>query len=242
MIVQTLQYGDQRVRYDVIFRSGAARKLAIHVLSDGRVKVEAPMGTGLGEIKRAVVQRARWLTSHVSDIGLRREAVRPREYVSGESHLYLGRSYLLKVHTSRIEEPSISLRRGRFEVVANSRDGMLVGAMMWNWYRGRARMLFTEGLARMTEELAWLDYPPQLKLVAMTRQWGSCSPRGMLSINPHLVKAPRTCIDYVLRHELCHLRIHNHSKAFYRLLAKQLPEWKTIKQRLDGMADQILAR
>ncbi|MEO5558437.1 MAG: SprT family zinc-dependent metalloprotease [Dokdonella sp.] len=242
MIEQTLHYGVERIRYGVTFRSGLAHKLAIHVLPDGRVSVEAPVGAGLDEIKRAVAQRARWLTSHLRDVALRRVEVWPREYVSGESHLYLGRRYLLKVRTSLTEDPSVSLRRGRFEVVAKSRDGTLIGGMLWEWYRSRARLLFAETLERMADQLSWVDHVPQWKLVAMKRQWGSCSPSGTLSINPHLIKAPRICIDYVLLHELCHLRIHDHSTRFYRLLTLHMPEWHVIKQRLDSNAERFLAR
>jgi predicted metal-dependent hydrolase len=74
----------------------------------------------------------------------------------------------------------------------------------------------------------------------MKKQWGSCSPAGVLSLNPHLVKASSLAIDYVLLHELCHLRFHNHSDRFYRLLDRQMPGWKEVKERLDGMAQLLL--
>jgi hypothetical protein len=74
----------------------------------------------------------------------------------------------------------------------------------------------------------------------MKKQWGSCSPTGVLSINPHLVKASPLAIDYVLLHELCHLKIHNHSEKFYRLLDRQMPGWKEIKVGLDQKAELLL--
>lgn len=55
-----------------------------------------------------------------------------------------------------------------------------------------------------------------------------------------LVKAPTKCIDYVLLHELCHLKEHNHSPEFYRLLSHQMPDWEAVKGKLDGMAELIL--
>jgi len=67
-------------------------------------------------------------------------------------------------------------------------------------------------------------------------QWGSCSPTGQITLNPHLVKAPRNCIDYVLLHELCRIAEHNHSERFYRLLYGVMPQWEKIKERLDSMA------
>ena len=81
---------------------------------------------------------------------------------------------------------------------------------------------------------------PALRLQHMKVQWGSCSPAGRITLNPHLVKAPRECIDYVLLHELCHLRHHNHSARFYKALGTQMPRWRAVKQRLDAMAEQLL--
>jgi predicted metal-dependent hydrolase len=75
----------------------------------------------------------------------------------------------------------------------------------------------------------------------MERQWGSCSPTGRLTLNAHLVKAPRECIDYVIIHELCHLQERNHGPRFHRLLDAQMPGcWRIMKERLDGLVEQIL--
>lgn len=79
-----------------------------------------------------------------------------------------------------------------------------------------------------------------MRLQIMKVQWGSCSPAGRLTLNPDLVKAPRECIDYVLLHELCHLKEHNHSRNFYRLLERHLPRWRRNKERLDELADIVL--
>ena len=62
----------------------------------------------------------------------------------------------------------------------------------------------------------------------MKTQWGSCSPPGTI-LNPHLVKAPRECIDCVISHELCDLKEHNHSPRYYRLLGKIMPSWEGVK-------------
>ncbi len=81
---------------------------------------------------------------------------------------------------------------------------------------------------------------PKWKITAMRKQWGSCSPKGVVSLNPNLVKAPRDCIDYVLVHELAHLKEHNHSKRFYGLLDRNMPDWKSRKAKLDGIADLLI--
>lgn len=242
MVGQILQYGDQRIPYQVMFSTHKHGKLSIHVLPTGMVCVEAPPGTPLGEIKHAVTRRARWVSGHMRSAGAHRVHLPPREYVSGESHLYLGRRYLLKVRQSDSDEPSVSLYQGRFRVIARERDPDLIGSMMAAWYRQRARVIFAERLDLVSSRLRWLDEVPRWKLLVMKRQWGSCSPAGILSLNPHLIKASPVCIDYVLLHELCHLKLHNHSKGFYRLLKRHMPDWRIVKSRLDSMAEQILMK
>lgn len=93
--------------------------------------------------------------------------------------------------------------------------------------------LFTFTVHRITMSTAYIHVE---KASDMQTQWGSCSPKGQLTLNPHLVKAPRDCIDYVLLHELCHVAEHNHSEGFYRLMRQVMPQWEKVKERLDGMA------
>ena len=110
------------------------------------------------------------------------------------------------------------------------------------WYRERAREVFAARLKVVSEPLRWVRQLPSVRLQFMTRQWGSCSPSGRLTLNPWLVAAPREAIDYVLLHEMCHLKHHNHSSAFYRTLTLHLPEWRRVKARLDDQADFFLRR
>ena len=74
----------------------------------------------------------------------------------------------------------------------------------------------------------------------MKTQWGSCSPSGAILLNPHLIKTPTRCIDYVILHELCHLKEHNHSRAFYRLITHAMPDWERVKADLDRLSELYL--
>jgi len=240
VVDQVLRYGDLRIPYKVYFRQDNSRKLAIHVHPDGVVQVDAPPATSLGEIKTVMSKRARWLCGHIARIQTQGAIVLPREYVSGESHFYLGRRYILKIRAAKSDEPSVKLRCGQIQVATDNRDRDHIQSLLWEWYRTHARSVFQRRLAALCEGLSWVHRVPDWKLLVMKRQWGSCSPAGVLSLNPHLVKAPTQCIDYVLLHELCHKKIHNHSKSFYRLLSTQMPGWEMVKKRLDGMAELLL--
>jgi hypothetical protein len=96
-------------------------------------------------------------------------------------------------------------------------------------------------LREIAGRVTWLKDVPPLRLLKMRKQRGSCSPGGVVFLNTHLVKAPRECVDYiVITHELCHLREHNHSRHYYRLLREIMPGWEPVKAKLDGMAELLL--
>lgn len=238
---RSIRYGEALIRYTVRHRPGRKTgRVAIHVDPDGRVLVDAPDDASDPQIRAAVAARARWIHVHLAAIRLRRAHVLPREYVSGESLLYLGRRYRLKVVTKGKDPVAVRLRGGYIEVTAATREPMAIREALNHWYRGRARLVLGERLDAMASSLRWIRTAPAMRLQIMKVQWGSCSPAGRLTLNPHLVKVPRECIDYVLLHELCHLNEHNHSRKFYRLLERHLPGWRRNKERLDELADIVL--
>ena len=163
-----------------------------------------------------------------------------RTYVGGETQFYLGRRYRLHVRATREVPASVKLAGGRIGVVAPVDDPAAIRRRLRQWYRAKAVDYFGRRLAVIVADLDWLDTTPPMKLVPMKTQWGSCSPTGAIHLNPALIRAPRHCIDYVLTHELCHLREHNHSKRFYALLENHLPQWAETKAELDRLAELLL--
>lgn len=240
MSESSIPYGDRRIAYVVRRQPGrTVRRVAIHVEPDGRVIVDAPPDADEAQVKAAVAARARWIHRHVEAARRQLANVLPREYVSGESLLYLGRRYRLRVTLAPTLAPTVRLKGGFIEVTIAAWNGDAVRAALLDWYRGRARVVFVDRLAQMAASLRWVRCLPPVQLRPMKLQWGSCSPAGRLSLNPLLVRAPWECIDYVLLHELCHLREHNHSRKFYRLLDAHMPEWRRMKDKLDNLAASI---
>lgn len=238
---RSFKYGDERIRF--VVRQQPDRKLnavSIHVEPDGRVVVDAPTSASQQQVLRAVKKRARWISKHLGAVRARLAHVLPREYVSGESLSYLGRRYRLKVLVAADAPAGIRMRGASIEVTVPERVPTLVRAQLDAWFRARAREVFAQRMRSVATPLRWVRQLPPVRLQAMKVQWGSCSPAGRITLNPHLVKAPRECIDYVLLHELCHLQHHNHSLQFYASLDRHMPRWRAIKQRLDGMAEQVL--
>ncbi len=237
----SVRYGDEVISFSVrLQRERKPSKVAIHVEPDGRLLVDAPEGVGHEAVIAAVEKRARWILDHVEAARARTAHVRPREYVSGEAVHYLGRRYRLRVIVDEVATPSCKLRGACLEVVAREAASETVKQAMDHWYRQRAREVLRERMDSVAMGLRWVKAPPPMRLQAMRVQWGSCSPTGRITLHPGLVRAPRECIDYVVLHELCHLASHDHSLRFYRLLDRHMPGWRAIKQRLDGMVEDVL--
>jgi hypothetical protein len=239
--LRSLRYGDALIRFSVRTQPARkARRIAIHVEPDGSVVVDAPQDADDAAILAAVRRRAAWIGPRVAEVRHRLAHAPPREHVSGESLLYLGRRYQLKVVVDAPRHGSVRMRGAHIEVAVAAADAAQVGVMLEAWYGLRARETMASRLEAVAAPLRWVRALPPLRFRAMKHQWGNCSPAGRLTLNPHLVKAPRECIDYVILHELCHLKEHNHGPRFHRLLDTHMPGWRDVKKRLDGLVDQLM--
>jgi len=241
MMQGAIPYGDQKINYEVMTNGTLHTKIRIHVHPNARVEVEAPSDASPRQIKEAVLKRARWIADRLAEIEEAHQYALPREYISGETHFYLGRRYQLKVTETPGSTPFVELKAGLLRIVLPQANAEAVRYGLNLWYRERARIYLKKRLNDLVPVVPWVQQAPPIKLLVMRRQWGSCSPAGMINLNPWLIRAPRECIDYVLLHELCHLREHNHSAEFYGLLDQLLPRWRPVKLRLDRMAELLLA-
>lgn len=235
----TLVYGEERIPYAVNPDPKRTTRIAIHVDPDGSVVVDAPPEFEDGRVQSAVQKRARWVIENVVEARHRFDHVRPKEYVSGEQVLYLGRRYVLKAIQENVDKPSVRLKGNRLVVTTRSGDPEDVRGRMRGWYRVKARDYFARRLRELASRLPWIDAEPSFRLLNMTRQWGSCSPNGQIILNPNLIKAPRECVEYVLIHELAHLKHHDHGALFWALIDRQVPGWEKSKAVLDNMVELL---
>ncbi len=234
-------YGDEEIVFTIRRQpSRSVQRVAIHVEPDGRVQVDAPNSASLAEVLAAVRNRCRWISQHIGAAKARLQHVLPHEYVSGESLHYLGRRYRLKVIIDSANATQTRMRGAFITVTVPTHDPARIRSALEAWYRHRAREVFTQRLSVIVGPLQWVPELPSLRLQFMKRQWGNCSPAGRITLNPWLVRAPREAIDYVLLHEVCHLKHHNHSRAFYSTLDRHMPDWRKVKERLDERAEDYL--
>lgn len=239
-------YGEEAVSYEVVRKphpEGKKRKITIKVHPDCNVIISAPEDAQRNHIHEAVMKRAKWVHSALKEFRSHLEYVQPKHYVSGEMQFYLGRRYVLKVVEDSETLPSVKMSRGKLLVTLtqfNDDKTAMARTLVRNWYLVRAERIFHERLSELLPQTTWVKGIPGFRVLPMAKQWGSCSAKGNLMLNPHLIKAPKECIDYVILHELCHIAEHNHSERFWRLLTSVMPNWKEVKSRLDGMAELYL--
>ena len=229
-MVGTLTYGRDTIRYEVRFLV-SRRTLAIEVHPDSRVVVRAPANCPQALIAEKVQKRAAWISRQLGEFERYRPRTPTRQYINGESHLYLGRQYRLRLLEG--ESTSVKLTRGELVVTLSGEPrAEQVRPLLQRWYLDRARVKFTEVLD------SWLPHfkraeRPRLIVRAMQSRWGSLSPADTMTLNVNLVRASLACIEYVVVHELCHTRYRNHDARFFRLLGLLMPDWEKRKQRLE---------
>ncbi|MEH2566742.1 putative metal-dependent hydrolase [Bradyrhizobium sp. AZCC 2289] len=227
----TISYSDHRFDYTAQFSARAT--MAITVFPDGAIRVIAPEATPQAEVERRLRKRARWLIRQMLHFEQFRPRAPARRYVGGETHLYLGRQYRLKLHKSALEEVKL---KGAFLHVASPghREPSVVKRLVSNWYCEKGRTRIADRFTIIAARFVKLGCRPPLPIIrSMPRRWGSWSPRGRISLNPDLIRAPTACIDYVITHELIHLIHPHHGPAFYELLETLMPDWRSRKLRLE---------
>jgi len=231
-----VRWGRTEIAYEI--RYTRRKTLALTVHPDLRVSVVAPLGADAEAIRAKVHKRGAWIREQWRELELYLPKQPPRAYVNGETHRYLGRQYRLRAEPGL--EDSVKCLRGYLRVTTRLEPTpALVQRRLEAWYRNRAEEVFRERLAvchaRAAREGIAL---PTLRIKRMHKRWGSCSADGTITLNLELMKAPKEGIDYVIMHELCHLREAYHGPRFWALLARLMPGFEQQRERLNRIAAQ----
>lgn len=208
------------------------KTLGISVLPDGSLELVAPLDSSPEAILEKVNKRRRWIRKKRAEFAAM-NSTRPKlRYCSGATHRYLGRQYRLRV--SKSSTNSVKLKNGYFWIEATDTSEKAVKNLLENWMREHAKKQFAR---RLEPWKAWCQRrklpEPKVRLRKMDKRWGSAQANGNILLNPLLIRTPSICIDYVITHEICHLRHPQHDRAFYNLLSGMCPNWQAIKSRLE---------
>jgi predicted metal-dependent hydrolase len=229
--LRQVRYGNVTLAYEL--RYARRKTLAITVHPDRRVTVAAPLGLPLAEVERFILRRAPWILKKLRQLELAPRPA-PRQYVSGETHRYLGRQVRLKVvqgapQGARLDGELLWVR------VRDKEDPESVRRVLEAWYRARAAEVFAERLEACWPRAVPLGVPrPVVTIRLMRSRWGSARRPNKMTLNVKLVQAPLPLIDYVILHELCHFVEPNHSSRYYQVLERVLPDWRARKAALNS--------
>ena len=224
-------YGQKTIDYSLLFCDRKTMEIAVH--PDSTVVVKAPIQSDISLIEEKIIKRARWIIRQLNYFKQFDPKTPERCYVNGETHLYLGRQYRIRLLEGA--ENSVKLSRGFFYVTCrNTPTSETVGKLLQRWHHEKAQLQFRASLDRCWTKFSSFGIgKPEMSIKRMKKRWGSLSQKGTITLNTDLIRAPKECIDYVVTHELCHLKYHDHSSEFYRLLDSAIPDWEKIKHKLE---------
>ena len=200
------------------------RTIALIVERDGSLTVRAPKRAAVVEIQTFILEKQGWILRTQERIKSAAQ-VPTREYKDGEKFLFLGNEHLLTL--VKPQRPALKFENG-FSLGSSSQPK--AERVFTQWYKEQAWHILSERVRALSVQYGFS--PKQVKISSARTRWGSCSPDGTLNFTWRLVMAPLEVIDYVVVHELAHLRVKNHSMRFWKEVEKIMPEYKSHRRWL----------
>lgn len=232
-------FGTRRIEYSI--RRGKGKKtVAINVTSAARVVVLAPNCLSREKIREIVRKKARWIFEKQEYFERLTTLFPKKEFVSGEQVLFLGRKYRLKiakVQNKYSSEPNLIGRRISISIgqyLSPQEKRKIIKDALMKWYFSKSATIVGQRLNRYSKLLGVI--PREIKIKDQKKRWGSCSSNGTVRFNWRIAMAPMSIVDYVVVHELCHLKVKNHSSEFWRLVSLVLPDYQ---RRRDWLKNNI---
>lgn len=223
-------------KYQLIIQD--RKTLSLTVTPNLDIILKCPPKTETERIEKFLQKKWFWLEEQLSFFKKYQRKIYQKEYISGEGYFYLGRQYKLTIKKS--PENKVLLTKG--QLIVNSKKGhtdvRYNKKLINTWFLDRAEKIFQE---RFIEMLKKFNYQSNLSfsIREMKRRWGSILKQKKVLLNPKLIHAPKECIDYVIAHELCHVKYKKHDKRFFELLKKKYPKWEKVKEKLELSGSMI---
>ena len=211
------------------------KTVALYVFPDKRVEIRIPLLYNVNNLEPFLIKHSRWLFNRLDASD--KKIAEPKKYVSGELHYFLGKQYPIEVSAAKrnyvVFENDIIHIYCKTLSPSSSPTSVPLSNILDCWYMEQAKRVFKELAEPLVVQMAKYNVAPtSFSIRKMKTRWGSCSRKGSISLNLHLIKLPEQCIKEVILHELCHLVHFNHSKEFYALMTAEMPDWKEWKKEL----------
>jgi predicted metal-dependent hydrolase len=199
----------------------------------GKVKIAAPTRMDIDTIRIYAITKLSWIRKQQIKIkSQKREA--PREYLSKESHYYLGKRYLLKV-TEHHAAPMVKLKHNTIEMyIRPDTNTAKRKEILDEWYRVKLKSMIPVIISKWQPIM--LVEVKEFGVKKMKTKWGTCNIAAQrIWLNLELAKKPSSCLEYIVVHEMTHLLVRNHNSKFVALMNKFMPNWKEVKEDLNRL-------
>lgn len=213
------------------------RSITIAIQPDGNLLVKAPVLMSDSEILKWVKTKTAWIIRQREKVLARQVVSPPKQYVSGERFLYLGKEYELEVRISAGRAGMVGIVDDKIVLFSKTGEGTEVESILSNWYKNQAKNIISKRVHFYAGQMG--EMFERITIKSQKKRWGSCSSARNLNFNWRLIMAPQEVMDYVVVHELCHLRQMNHSEAFWREVEMVLPYYKVHKKWLERNGDLL---
>lgn len=224
-----INYGKRQIEYSVKY--GKRKKtVGINITPTAQVIVLAPKFLSEEKIQQIVKSRSKWIIEKQEYSKKMAQLYPEREFVSGESILFLGRRYRLKILKTQQDDVIKMKFSGRRilitvgEYLSDAQKYEMIKTALIDWYKTKAYEIVQHRIERYSKLLGF--EPKKFFIRGQEKRWGSCSKTGILRFNWRIAIAPMSIIDYIVVHELCHLKINNHSADFWKQVSLVVPDYE----------------
>ncbi len=218
-------------QYRIIFSH--RRTISIIISPDNGVVVKAPYRTPVAAIRRFVNAKSGWIIKSINGFNSLQRIDNDKGYSDGDSIMLFGKEHKLKIYQS--DNYSVRICDSNTIEAGYLKDDnpLIIKAMLEGWFKYIAQNKLTIKFREILFKYKEYGFTPSAFVVrTMKKRWGSCSSKGKIAISYDLIRLDEIYSEYVIIHELCHLKHHNHSANYYKLLSEVYPDWKKVRKEL----------
>jgi len=229
----TFQYNTLKIEYNLM--KSKRKTISISVDPKGNVIVKAPLRLSDEKVLELVKQKASWIGQKLLLIEEAVGQIQDKEYVNGEIFNYLGKEYVLQLIIDVTKKKlNVYISDDKLVVTVSTNESIInediLKIAITKWYKQMAKLVIAERVTYY--ESLFTEKRGPIIVKEQKKRWGSCSQDGTLRFNWRIIMAPEYIIDYIVVHEMCHLRYMNHANKFWNLVEHILPDYKVRKEWL----------
>jgi len=223
------KYGNKIIEFDVEYRD--RKTLSIQIEPIDKIFVISPKELTEDIIKEKVKSKGKWIIKKLIDFKDMGYIPFNKEYVNGESFMYLGRNYSLQITVDKnILYPKVKIIKKKLTVATPTKDQTILKKAIEKWYRREAKKIISKRVEFYKPKFK--IEPRQIKIKEQKKRWGSCTTKEDLLFNWRAIMAPSPVIDYIVVHEMSHMATKNHSSKFWKSVEAILPDYNDRKKWL----------